>query len=272
VERVDHEASYGEVPGTDAYKMREEDARPDEIAFVEEDDTQRLSVPLSPGPIPTTVLEEAPPSPINGGLSRSNTHKRNPSDAAPDVILASPSASELPGGLPIPETHVERVDSQPAHGEVPGTDAYAMRQADAEPDSLEITGDVAGTQVSSHIPQSHIDRTGSPTSSAARSPRLSSANEVSTEATPELEEDSIDGDDFDDFEEGDDQAEFGDFGDFDDGFQEPDSVSTVPAPQSLPQIQPSFVSDHDIPSNHCCGGISPSYGHECTLRTSAKIS
>ena len=37
MERVDHEASYGEVPGTAAYDQRSEDARPDEIAFVEKD-------------------------------------------------------------------------------------------------------------------------------------------------------------------------------------------------------------------------------------------
>lgn len=94
VERVDHEASYGEVPGTEAYEKRAEDARPDEVAFIEEEEkTESPGVmsPTTPGgqPIPKTVLEEVPPSPVLGGLSRSSTHKhkRHMSDAMPDLIL-----------------------------------------------------------------------------------------------------------------------------------------------------------------------------------------
>lgn len=34
VEKVDNEPSFGEVPGTEAYKKREQDAEPDEIAMI----------------------------------------------------------------------------------------------------------------------------------------------------------------------------------------------------------------------------------------------
>lgn len=113
VERVDHEASYGEVPGTAAYEMRTEDARPDEVTFIDEEqkpDTPVSAAPVSPGgqPIPKTVLEEVPASPVLGSISRTNSHKRHASDAQPDIVLqvedtaVSPSVSKSPERLSIP--------------------------------------------------------------------------------------------------------------------------------------------------------------------------
>lgn len=126
VERVDHDAAYGEVPGTDAYEMRTEDARPDEIAFIPDDkklDSAPPSGAVSPGgqPIPKTVVEEVPASPVMGGLSRRGTlhsHKRNPSDAMPDLVLqvedtgnASPVKSPHSESLFVPDFNSAKHES-----------------------------------------------------------------------------------------------------------------------------------------------------------------
>lgn len=112
VERVDHNAAYGEVPGTDAYQMRTEDAQPDEIAFIPDDkklDSAPPSGAVSPGgqPIPKTVVEEVPASPVMEGLSRRGTlhsHKRNPSDAMPDLVL---QVEDTGDASPIKSAHSE---------------------------------------------------------------------------------------------------------------------------------------------------------------------
>ena len=96
VERVDDNPSYGEVPGTSAYKLRTQDAVPDEIEIVPEGSRSRSASrlseadrPLTPGGtmIPKTIVEKVEPD-------------------------------------------------QPSHGEVPGTAAYEKRRADAEPDEV----------------------------------------------------------------------------------------------------------------------------------------
>lgn len=164
MEKVDSEPSYGEVPGTDAYNMRVEDAQPDQIAVMPEDESAKpkkspIDRPLTPGghPIPITVVERvdassAPPGGLHGTSPR-HVHK---ADAEPDVILDSSEARSISpealrsrvasnlGDMPIPVTEVEKVDSIPSHGEVPGTDAYEMRKGDAEPDIMEEVGDVPG--------------------------------------------------------------------------------------------------------------------------------
>lgn len=260
VERVDHEASYGEVPGTAAYDTRAEDARPDEVAFIEEDQKPEIpaspiSRPLTPGgqPIPRTVLEEAPRSPVLGALRRNSTPRTHSGDALPDLVVHTPELENTsptatsPGGLPIPSTRVEKVDSVPSYGEVPGTEAFKKRTSDAIPDDVEETGDVSGTRSSSHTSlNDRLTEPGSPTSSTIRSSSITPLPQSLAEATSESkdydeEEDGDEsgfGDDFDDFEEGGEDAEFGDF---DDGFQE---AGTPTAPvQSLPHVAASFVSD-----------------------------
>lgn len=96
VERVDDVPAHGEVPGTAAYKIRTQDAVPDEIEVIPEGLRSRSAShlreddrPLTPGgtPIPKTVVEKVDPS-------------------------------------------------QPGHGDVPGTAAYEMRTADAKPDEV----------------------------------------------------------------------------------------------------------------------------------------
>jgi hypothetical protein len=148
VEKVDNEPSYGEVPGTDAYKMRTEDAQPDEIAVIPGDERPKprsppIDRPTTPGghPIPKTVVEKVD--------SSFPSHVQHEADAEPDMVVkaretGSTSAGGAAGDLPIPTTRVEKVDSIPSHGEVPGTDAYEMRKEDAEPDVEEVAGDAPG--------------------------------------------------------------------------------------------------------------------------------
>lgn len=123
VERVDHEASYGEVPGTDAYEMRAEDARPDEVAFIDDEkktESPGVMSPATPGgqPIPKTVLEEVPPSPVLGGLSRSSTHKhkRHMSDAMPDLVLQVEDHGDVTPPAKSPATLTPQASISAAHG------------------------------------------------------------------------------------------------------------------------------------------------------------
>ncbi len=96
VEKVSNEPSYGEVPGTEAYRMREGDAEPDEIAIIPDSRKKSSSddeaQSLTPGgmPVPKTVVEEAPDS------EGSHTHpeKRHRSDPPPDLVLKADGTLE----------------------------------------------------------------------------------------------------------------------------------------------------------------------------------
>lgn len=93
--------SYGEVPGTEAWLKRAEDAEPDEIALVPDEREQaRLAVlhaaaearqAKSP-PVPITVVQETE------DVAGSTTHKpsaewaaHHAADAPPDLVLPPPS-------------------------------------------------------------------------------------------------------------------------------------------------------------------------------------
>ncbi|KAF7549866.1 hypothetical protein G7046_g8197 [Stylonectria norvegica] len=87
VEKVDDEPSYGEVPGTEAYKMREGDAIPDEIAIAPEDVSSDAGSSVSNNTIPVTLVEEAPgdsPRPHSAEFE-----EKRQADAAPDMVLTS---------------------------------------------------------------------------------------------------------------------------------------------------------------------------------------
>lgn len=162
--QVDDRESHGEVPGTAAYKMRTQDAVPDELEIIPEGGRSRSNSMssqkdnlTSPGgmPIPKTVVEKVDPtSPSHGDVPGTAAHAKRKADAVPDAILpvsgqqknsSSPSEGEkMSPEIPIPRTVVTRVDSMPAHGEVPGTDAFNIRQGDATPDIVEKKGDVSG--------------------------------------------------------------------------------------------------------------------------------
>ena len=159
MEKVDDVPSYGQVPGTDAYNMRTEDAAPDVLAVIPEDEANQAgSRPIDDerhslqgeSPIPTTVVEKVDPStPSHGDVPGTAAHDIRKADAVPDIIMhagerstSSPSFESRRTNVPIPRTIVTRVDSSPAHGEVPGTDAYRIREADATPDVIEKKKDV----------------------------------------------------------------------------------------------------------------------------------
>lgn len=100
VERVDDEPAHGEVPGTEAYKMRTQDAVPDEVEIVPDGQrsrsTSRVSVsdrPLTPGgtPIPKTIVEKIDPDqPSYGDVPGTHAHQQRLADAQPDVVLKAP--------------------------------------------------------------------------------------------------------------------------------------------------------------------------------------
>ena len=108
VERVDDEPAYGEVPGTDAYSKRVQDAVPDEVEVVLDGlrsrSASRVSAsdrPLTPGgtPIPKTVVEKIDPDvPSYGDVPGTDAHKLRLADAEPDVILKAPEPPQKKSG------------------------------------------------------------------------------------------------------------------------------------------------------------------------------
>ncbi|KAJ0325211.1 hypothetical protein Brms1b_000514 [Colletotrichum noveboracense] len=125
VEKVDDEPSYGEVPGTEAYRMREGDAEPDEIAIQENKSDEKTSSdavpPPSPGgqPIPKTVVEEVPGT--SGPHSEEYAEKRK-ADAPADLVLkaeddvkddGSNTEFDAPAPAPAPAPALPQVPSLP---------------------------------------------------------------------------------------------------------------------------------------------------------------
>jgi hypothetical protein len=108
VERVDDQPSFGEVPGTDAYNKRAQDAVPDEVEIVPEGQrsrsASRLSAsdrPVTPGgsPVPKTVVEKIDPDePSYGDVPGTHAHQLRQADAEPDIIVKVPEPPERKGG------------------------------------------------------------------------------------------------------------------------------------------------------------------------------
>lgn len=243
VERVDDSAQHGEVPGTDAYEIRTQDAVPDEIEVVPEGSQSRdpspagsQDRPLTPGgsPIPRTVVEKLDPeSPSYGDVPGTEAYEKRQADAVPDVVTKV--SSDLDSVLPppvadrespdsivsnasnqsIPETRLSRVGTIPAEDELPSRPrAHQRSPSDAIPDTVET--------ISDNAPPSH----------AQEEHNFEVANDV----------DDF-GDDFDEFVE--EQGDIGDddFGDFDDGFQEPEVVEdAATAGSTIPQQPPVSIS------------------------------
>jgi hypothetical protein len=87
VELVDNEPSYGEVPGTEAYEKREQDAEPDEIAVVPENAPESVpSTPFEPADIPVTMVEESAGD--YPGQHTPHELEKHKADATPDIILS----------------------------------------------------------------------------------------------------------------------------------------------------------------------------------------
>jgi len=104
VERVDDEPAHGEVPGTDAYNMRTQDAVPDEVEIVPEGMRSRSASrvsssdrPITPGgtPIPKTIVEKIDPDqPSYGDVPGTEAHQQRLADAAPDVVVRAPEEAQ----------------------------------------------------------------------------------------------------------------------------------------------------------------------------------
>ncbi|KAI4224449.1 MAG: hypothetical protein L6R36_004647 [Xanthoria steineri] len=271
VEKVDDRESHGEVPGTDAYNRRRQDAVPDELEVVgdtskpssrrtSQSRPERTSTPGGT-PIPKTVVEKIDPdTPSHGDIPGTEAFNMRQADAVPDVILQSPNAkSSFPDnvldtsahqGVSVPRTMVTRVDEEPSHGEVPGTEAYDMRAGDAKPDVVETKEDPASLPTSSSHrsslpspkPRPSAIRRDSPIAAdGGFGPMPSSDDDASDGASSDGQEPHHTiageglGDDFDDFEA---QGDDDDFGDFDDGFEQSSTVPEPAAPE-LPSVPKS---------------------------------
>jgi hypothetical protein len=88
IEKVDAEPSYGEVPGTEAYNKRTEDASPDEIAIVPDEQSLPPIIDRSPSPgskpIPKTVVDETEDVP--GSTTHRYHEHMHQADATPDFV------------------------------------------------------------------------------------------------------------------------------------------------------------------------------------------
>ncbi|KAL8781685.1 MAG: hypothetical protein Q9213_005902 [Squamulea squamosa] len=257
VEKVDDRESHGEVPGTEAYNMRRQDAVPDELEVVgdtskpssrrtSQSQPDRTSTPGGT-PIPKTVVEKIDPkTPSHGDIPGTVAFNKRQADAVPDVILESPTAkSSFPDGvldstthaeIPVPKTVVTKVDEEPSHGEVPGTEAYDMRTGDAEPDVVETKGDPPGLPTSSSNRSSLPSPKPRPSAIRRNSPIAAdggfgpmpgnddeSSDTASDDGRPE-ESNKFEAEDDDD-----------DFGDFDDGFEQ-STTAPEPVRPELPSI------------------------------------
>ncbi|KAJ5492715.1 hypothetical protein N7539_001461 [Penicillium diatomitis] len=290
VERVDDQAYHGELPGTQAYEKRTQDAVPDEVRLVSSDPSEEQSnlQTVSPqsgrtSPIPLTRVERVDDSVQHGEVPGTEAYEKRTQDAVPDEIeivpdsitsrspspAKSPDRPLTPGGSPTPRTVVEKVEpDEPSHGEIPGTEAYEKRRADAVPDivakvasNTESTGATptateeanALNAESQPVPETRLTRVDTipaedQSHTEARAHQSSSSDAlpdtvdtVVDEALPaasEADHEPVDtkadddfGDDFDEFvdEPGgmNDNDDFGDFDDFDDDFQEPEVVEHV---------------------------------------------
>ncbi|KAF1943556.1 hypothetical protein EJ02DRAFT_502067 [Clathrospora elynae] len=206
VERVDDEPAHGEVPGTDAYKMRTLDAVPDEVEIVPDGSRSRSASrvsasdrPLTPGgtPIPKTIVEKIDPDqPSYGDIPGTHAHQLRLADAEPDIIVKAP---------------------QPPQRKSEGSPTSHDRSLNLRDGAHESTIDVPGSQDKEY-------------------------DEFDDDAAADHDDGFGDFDDFEEGEEGD--ADFGDFDDgFQQGeheaettFDTPPDQPPVPAPSSGPPV------------------------------------
>ncbi|KAI1382282.1 hypothetical protein F4677DRAFT_401486 [Hypoxylon crocopeplum] len=212
VEKVDDEPSYGEVPGTEAYEKRTNDAAPDEIAIISEKKPEPVSPdrPVTPGghPIPKTVVEESVDVP---GTSKHHYHESiHQADATPDFVLKPDSTGEANPTPSTIDTTKEASDNNPISPSLKSPSIHRRRKSSA----AKSTGSFG-------------------------------------EGDPSNNDDDEFGDDFDDFEEGDEDADFGDFDDgFQAAEAEPPTPMPAPQPQvsipSFPILDLDGLDSEDI--------------------------
>lgn len=99
VERLDDEPAHGEVPGTEAYNIRAQDAVPDEVEIITR---SRAASRVNPSDRPTTplnltvprmVVEKIDPDePSYGDVPGTQAYEKRKADAVPDAVIRSPVA------------------------------------------------------------------------------------------------------------------------------------------------------------------------------------
>lgn len=207
VEKVDSNPSYGEVPGTEAYRQREADAQPDEIAVLDDFTKEHLEEASMDTPrqdVPITVLE---PVPSDHGESSASTRSSDV-DAKPDIVLEA--VSDCAENDYEDEKTVKGCEEHENNCEETANDCE-----EAAEDCEETMNDFEATS--------------------------NGAEEINDEEEEQVDDfgDNFSddfGDDFDDFEEGAHDAEFDDF---EDGFQQAQpspAVSRGPQPVLLSQL------------------------------------
>ncbi|PYH90521.1 hypothetical protein BO71DRAFT_422238 [Aspergillus ellipticus CBS 707.79] len=242
VEKVDEDPSHGEVPGTAAYEIREQDAVPDQIEVIPEGSRSRSASateqqrPVTP--VPRTVVEKVDlDEPSHGDVPGTPAYELRKADAVPDVVTTTADSDDTttepaPGSFetdttepPVPETVLSRVNSIENDTEE-GLTAHQPKSSDPEPDQTQVAPDTPDS------PTSHR-------SHASGDPAVTNDEEENEGNGEEKDENAAEppaADEFDDFgeeQEGDD--DFGDFDDFDDDFEEP----MAEAAETEPDIQTS---------------------------------
>ncbi|KAF9762597.1 hypothetical protein IL306_003362 [Fusarium sp. DS 682] len=210
VEKVDDQPSHGEVPGTQAYEMRGQDAQPDEIAIAPETTASRDAPSTPEIKAPTTIVEEAP-----GARSRSHSiqyEERRKADASPDIL----------------------VDSDGQVKEIQGESARVEINSDNSTSSPDTTNSKLQEDEAPENP------------SASATPLQDGDDNDDTEQDNDDDNngngDDGFGDDFDDFEEG---NEDDDFDDFEDGFQEAETPAPAAAQPPQQSTLPFSIPDFD---------------------------
>ncbi|KAI5193519.1 hypothetical protein AUEXF2481DRAFT_26985 [Aureobasidium subglaciale EXF-2481] len=240
VEKVDDEPRHGEVPGTQAYNIRSQDAVPDEIEIVPDGTRSRSTShvsesdrPVTPGgtPVPHLVVEKVDPSaPSHGDVPGTDAYEMRSADAKPDEVVQAPASSSAPlEPSPTPNDR-SRSPSPPFDQEVadvliPSEKLHSQTSQETSQSELPLHPKI-DTTTAQAIEENEDD--------------FDDFDQVQTQNNHQADNaDDAFGDDFDDFEEGEqaDGDEDDDFGDFDDGFQQAQETP-VAAPPPQPVQQP----------------------------------
>ncbi|KAI5202597.1 hypothetical protein E4T39_04681 [Aureobasidium subglaciale] len=243
VEKVDDEPRHGEVPGTQAYNIRSQDAVPDEIEIVPDGSRSRSTShvsesdrPVTPGgtPVPHLVVEKVDPSaPSHGDVPGTDAYEMRTADAKPDEVVQAPASSSAPlEPSPTPNDR-SRSPSPP----------FDQQVASVLISSEKLNSQTPQETSQSELPlQPKIDTT-TAQPVEENEDDFDDFDQPQTQNNHQADNDhDAFGDDFDDFEEGEqaDGDEDDDFGDFDDGFQQAQETP-VAAPPPQPVQQPPLA-------------------------------
>ncbi|KAJ5988791.1 hypothetical protein N7481_004001 [Penicillium waksmanii] len=219
VERVDSNPQHGEVPGTEAYNIRDQDAVPDQVEVIPEGSPSRdpspaglNDRPTTPGdsPIPRTMVEKVDPdSPSYGEVPGTEAFEKRQADAVPDFVKST-SDPEI-NSLPMDE---ESSPQLRAH--------HRRSPSDATPDVIETVPD---TTITPEIPFTEHEQ---------------APQDIEEDDFGEVNQGEGGADDFDDFVEEQNDMVDDDFGDFDDGFQEA-TIYDAPTGDTTASQQPYYL-------------------------------